>query len=136
MYIHLSLLWKFSDQIQNCYIQFNKVKDWTLTFQNIGQNFKSCLESTTMIGANSWKNRRKIIQQSQRNHVYDASKPEKFFLKLFQNLRYFSACVILVECFVHFMLHKRYWILLTILLILQVWLYNWYVIAKTFRTQV
>ena len=36
MYIHFILLWKFSDQIQNCPILFKKVKDWTLTFQKIG----------------------------------------------------------------------------------------------------
>ena len=36
MYIHFSLLWKLSDQIQNCPIYFKKLKDWTLTFQNIG----------------------------------------------------------------------------------------------------
>ena len=69
MYIHFSLLWKFSDQIQNCPILFKKVKDWTLTFQKIGQNFKSGLKSTVMIEANSWKNRRKLLQQSQRNRV-------------------------------------------------------------------
>ena len=36
MYIHFSLLWKFSDQIQNCPILFKKVEDWTLTFQKFG----------------------------------------------------------------------------------------------------
>ena len=69
IYIHFSLLWKFSDHIQNCTIQFKKVKDWTLTFLTIAQNFKSCLKSTVMIEANSWKNRRKLRQQSQRNCV-------------------------------------------------------------------
>ena len=69
IYIHFSPFLKFSDQIQNCPIQFKKLKDWTLTFQKIGQNFKSCLKSTVMIEANSWKNRRKILQQSQRNRV-------------------------------------------------------------------
>ena len=36
MYTHFSLLWKLSDQIQNCRIYFKKLKDWTLTFQKIG----------------------------------------------------------------------------------------------------
>ena len=45
---------------------------------------------------------------------YNDSKPVKFFLKLFQNLTYFSAfCVIiLVEYFVLLMLHKCCWILI------------------------
>ena len=45
---------------------------------------------------------------------YNGSKPAKFFLSFFQNLTYFLAfCVIiLVEYFLHFMLHECYWILI------------------------
>ena len=89
MYIHFSLLWKFSDQIQNCTIQFKKVKYWTLTFQKIGQNFKSCLNSIVMIEANSWKNRRKLFQQSQRNRAVRWVKTSKNFSQPFSNFDIF-----------------------------------------------
>ena len=32
MYIHFGILYKFSDQIQNCPIQIKKEKDWMFSF--------------------------------------------------------------------------------------------------------
>ena len=45
---------------------------------------------------------------------YDGSRPAKIFLSFFQTLTCFTVfcIIILVEYFVHFMLHKCYWILI------------------------
>ena len=113
MYIHFSLLWKFLDQIQNCPIQFKNLKDWTLTFQKIGYNFKLCLKSTVMIEEILGKIEGNYSSKVRDIRQYNGSKPAKFLLRLFQNLTYFSAfsIIILVEYFVLLMLHKCYWIL-------------------------
>ena len=94
IYIHIDRQIDRQIQIQiqiqiYCPIQFKKMKDWTLAFQKISQNFKSYLKSTVMIEANSWKNRRKLLQQSQQKTT--VSKPAKFFLRFFSKFEIFDS---------------------------------------------
>ena len=89
MKVHFGLICKFSDQIQNCPIKVvPKAKDWTFRFlkryvclitaENARlENIPPWLELVgisnhalkKIIDSNSWKNRSKLFQPSQINHV-------------------------------------------------------------------
>ena len=87
---------------------------------NLSKNwleFQIMLKSTVTIEEYSRKNRRKLLQQSQRNHMVWWVKTIKILTRTFSKFEiFFSFCIIiLVEYFVHFMLHKCYWILVNYL---------------------
>ena len=60
MYVKFGLLCTFADQMENCSIQINKVKDWTFIFQ---KNKCTCLIITSNARNNRINDRRKFLEK-------------------------------------------------------------------------
>ena len=60
MYVKFGLLCTFADQIENCSIQINKVKDWTFRFQ---KNKCTCLIMTSNARNNRRNGRSKFLEK-------------------------------------------------------------------------
>ena len=92
MYVKFGLLCIFADQMENCFIQINKVKDWTFRFQ---KDKCTCLIMASNAANNRRNDRSKFLEKLKQAIP---TKWDKSYDMMGQNqqnscVRYFPCCV-------------------------------------------